>query len=131
MLAPLSVSLVALFIEYAHAQIRFARTYGGANDDWAYSVRQTSDGRYIVAGYTRSFGAGYSDFFLIKTDAYGNVQWAKTYGGTGYDYPYSVRQTSDGGYIVAGYTLSFGAGIPDIFFYQDGCKRKHRFVWNS
>ncbi|MFZ8833901.1 MAG: T9SS type A sorting domain-containing protein, partial [Candidatus Caldipriscus sp.] len=116
MLAPLSVSLVALFIEYAHAQVvRFAKTYGGINWDFAQSVQQTSDGGYIMAGYTYSFGAGGSDIFLIKTDASGNVQWAKTYGGTNNERAYSVRQTSDGGYIVAGWTYSFGAGDWDIF----------------
>jgi hypothetical protein len=116
MLAPLSVSLVALFIEYAHAQVvRFAKTYGGINWDFAQSVQQTSDGGYIMAGYTYSFGAGGSDIFLIKTDASGNVQWAKTYGGTNNERAYSVRQTSDGGYIVAGWTFSFGAGNGDLF----------------
>jgi uncharacterized delta-60 repeat protein len=88
----------------------FAKTYGGAYYDGAYSVRQTSDGGYIVAGYTTSFGAGYSDFFLIKTDANGNIIWAKTYGGIYGDRASSVQQTSDGGYIVAGATASFGAG---------------------
>jgi hypothetical protein len=68
-----------------------------------------------VAGWTNSFGAGGSDFFLVKTDANGNVQWAKTYGGTSYDGAYSVQQTSDGGYIVAGNTNSFGAGGSDVF----------------
>jgi hypothetical protein len=96
--------------------ISFAKTYGGTNYDKAYSVRQTSDGGYIVAGYTTSFGAGWSDFFLIKTDANGNVQWAKTYGGTRWDYASSVQQTSDGGYIVAGGTYSFGAGWDDDIF---------------
>jgi TolB-like protein len=93
----------------------FAKTYGGTNYDWARSVQQTSDGGYIVAGYTTSFGSGYEDIFLIKTDASGNLQWAKTYGGTYWDVAYSVQQTSDGGYIVAGYTGSFGAGYEDIF----------------
>jgi hypothetical protein len=68
-----------------------------------------------VAGFTYSFGAGYSDLFLIKTDANGNVQWAKTYEGTDDNLAYSVQQTSDGGYIVAGRTRSFGAGSYDIF----------------
>jgi uncharacterized delta-60 repeat protein len=93
----------------------FAKTYGGDSDDRANSFQQTSDGGYILAGYTSSFGVDSSDIFLIKTDANGNVQWAKTYGGTYDDRAYSVQQTSDGGYIVAGRTASFGAGYYDIF----------------
>jgi uncharacterized delta-60 repeat protein len=95
--------------------IIWAKTYGGTGDDYAYSVQQTSDGGYIVAGYTYSFGAGGYDFFLVKTDANGNIQWAKTYGGTNLDSASSVQQTSDGGYIVAGWTNSFGAGSSDAF----------------
>jgi len=117
-LALLSVFLVALFTEYTHA-VTFAKTYGGGNDDrsrWDRCVQQTSDGGYIVAGYTNSFGAGGYDILLIKTDANGNLQWAKTYGGTSdNDYAYSVQQTSDGGYIVTGITYSFGAGGGDFF----------------
>jgi hypothetical protein len=106
-LALLSVSLVALFTQYAHAQVvKFAKTYRGTSWDEASSVQQTSGGGYIVAGYTNSFGAGNYDFFLIKTDANGDTVWAKTYGGTRHDYAYSVQQTSDGGYIVAGVTHS-------------------------
>ena len=82
--------------------IAFAKTFGGSFDDWAYSVQQTSDGGYIVAGYTRSFGAG--DVFLLKTDASGNLQWAKTFGGSSYEEASSVQQTSDGGYICLLYT---------------------------
>jgi len=92
-----------------NGNIQWAKTYGGTDWDWAYSVQQTSDGGYIVAGYTYSFGAD-GDIFLIKTDANGNIIWAKTYGGTDVDLAYSVQQTSDGGYIVAGTTSSFGAG---------------------
>ncbi len=107
--------MLALFTQYAHAQVRFAKTYGGTNDEWASSVQQTSDGGYIMAGRTRSFGAGNLDIFLIKTDEFGNLQWAKAYGGTGHDLAFSVQQTSDGGYIVAGLTHSFGAGNGDFF----------------
>ena len=99
----------------ADGNLEWAKTYGGTGDDLAYSVQQTSDGGYIVAGETRSFGAGNNDVFLIKTDADGNVQWAKTYGGTGNDVGWAVQQTSDGGYIVAGETRSFGAGLSDVF----------------
>jgi uncharacterized protein YuzE len=106
--------ILALFTQYAYAQVvRFAKTYGGTGSEWAFSVRQTSDGGYIVVGTTQSFGAGNWDVFLIKTNAFGNLQWAKTYGGAGNDLAYSVQQTSDGGYIVAGYTYSFGAGNDD------------------
>jgi len=99
----------------ANGNVQWAKTYGGTDDDRVYSVQQTSDGGYIVAGTTWSFGAGSADLFLIKTDANGNIIWAKTYGGTYYEYASSVQQTSDGGYIVVGGTSSFGAGSPDIF----------------
>ena len=106
--------ILALFTQYAYA-VTFAKTYGGTDEDVARFVQQTSDGGYIVVGETYSFGAGYSDIFLIKTDAYGNIQWAKTYGGTYYDYAYSVQQTSDGGYIVAGHIGVLFGDYMDIF----------------
>jgi hypothetical protein len=115
-LALLNVSLVALFTQSAYAQVRFVKTYGGTEDDRAYAVQQTSDGGYIVAGSTRSFSGGRDDIILVKTDANGNIIWAKTYEGTDddMDRAYAVQQTSDGGYIVAGSTRSFGAGRHDI-----------------
>jgi uncharacterized delta-60 repeat protein len=93
----------------------WTHTYGGSNHDWACSVQQTADGGYIVAGYTHSFGAGYSDFFLVKTNSQGDTLWTRTYGGSDYDNAYSVQQTADGGYIVAGFTDSFGAGRSDVY----------------
>ncbi len=99
----------------ASGAVSWAKTYGGSSgDDWAYSIQQTSDGGYIVAGYTDSFGEGFYDLFVIKLDASGAVSWKKTYGGSSYDRAFSIQQTSDGGYIVAGYTNSFGAGNNDI-----------------
>ena len=80
------------------------RTYGGIGYEDALSVVQTSDGGYAIAGYTASFGAGASDFWLVKTDANGNMEWNKTYGGTNADVAYSIIQTSDGGYALAGFT---------------------------
>ncbi len=93
----------------------WSRTYWGSGDDYARSIQQTSDGGYIVAGYTNSFGAGLYDFYLVKTDSIGNTLWTRTYGGSGDDYARSVQQTIDGGYIVAGYTRSFGAGLYDFY----------------
>jgi hypothetical protein len=92
-------------------EMQWDKTYGGLYDDVAYSVQQTSDGGYVVCGFTGSFGAGYEDFWLVKTDSNGNMAWNRTYGGKNSDYAYSVQQTSDNGYIMAGDTYSLGAGL--------------------
>jgi hypothetical protein len=93
----------------------WSENYGGTNSDEAYSVVQTSDGGYALAGYTGSFGAGSWDFYLVKTDLTGTMLWNKTYGGTNSDVAHSVVQTSDGGYALAGYTNSFGIGGNDVY----------------
>ncbi|MFH1010392.1 MAG: hypothetical protein V1784_04055 [bacterium] len=93
----------------------WTRTFGGSNDDYGYCIRQTTDAGYIVAGLTWSFGAGYADFYLVKTNSQGDTLWTRTYGGSGIDEASSVQQTTDGGYIVAGYTWSFGAGNYDFY----------------
>lgn len=93
----------------------WSKTFGGANNDEGWSVDITSDGAYIVGGWTESFGNGLADFYLIKTDADGVEIWNKTYGGTASDSGISVLQTSDEGYIFSGTTRSFGAGAADVW----------------
>ncbi len=93
----------------------WTRTLGGSDDDEAYSVQQTSDGGFVIVGYTNSYGAGWWDVYLIKTDDGGNEVWTQTFGGTGFDEGYSVQQTSDGGYIITGSTYSFGAAAYNVY----------------
>jgi hypothetical protein len=97
-------------------KLLWQKTYGGANSDGGFSVQQTPDGGYVIAGDTWSFGAGGDDVYLVKTDASGNQLWQRTYGGTLDDFGYSVQLTSDGGYVIVGYTNSFGAGGYDVYF---------------
>jgi hypothetical protein len=92
----------------------WTRTYGGPDYDIGHCVRQTSDGGFIIAGETRSYGAGNSDFYLIKTDAAGDTSWTRTYGGDRDDVARSV-QCVNNGYTVAGYTESFGGFDNDAF----------------
>jgi hypothetical protein len=95
--------------------IQWTRTIGGGDEDKGYSIIQTTDGGYAVAGYTISFGAGDRDVYVVKLDGSGNLQWTRTIGGSNWDEGHSIIQTTDGGYVVAGYTISFGAGATDVY----------------
>ncbi|MDD5529934.1 MAG: T9SS type A sorting domain-containing protein [bacterium] len=102
--------------------ILWAKTFGGINDDIGKSVQETSDGGFIIVGGTASFGTGYYDAYLIKTNSTGDTLWTKTFGGTYWDEGYSVQQVSDGGFIIAGYTGSFGAGYYDTYLIRVGAQ---------
>src|SRR3990170_885419 len=102
----------------ADGAVEWQKTYGGDNADEAHSIQQTSDGGYVVAGRTRSFGAGKVDFWVLKLRPDGTVDWEKTYGGEDWDDARSIQQTRDGGYVVAGSTSSFvtrGEETPDMW----------------
>ena len=107
----------------------WTKTFGGSGTDLAQSVQPTSDGGYIIAGSTDSYGAGGGDAYLVKTDADGNQVWAKTFGGAGGDGASSVRQTSDGGYIVAGATDSYGQGNGDLWLVKTDASGNE--TWSS
>jgi len=105
------------------------QTHGGLGNDGACCIIQTYDGGYAIAGDTDSFGAGNRDFWLVKTDRFGDHVWNQTYGGTGQDYGTSVVQTSDGGFVIVGNTMSFGAGIYDILLIKTDASGNHQ--WNQ
>lgn len=93
----------------------WAKTYGGMTQDAGVSIVQTSDGGFIAAGTTNSFGAGNYDMYVVRLSSDGGVMWSKAYGGTNVDGAASIIQTSDGGFIAAGSTYSFGAGVSDMY----------------
>lgn len=93
----------------------WTRVKGGGGWDTGWSIQRTIDGGYILTGETNSYGPGSYNVYLVKTDSLGSTLWQKALGGNGVDYGRSVKQTPDGGYIVAGYTYSFGAGKDDMY----------------
>lgn len=104
------------------------RSFGGAGVDVGESVQETADGGVIVAGYTTSFGDGGIDVLLVKTDSDGNKEWHETLGGPGDDAAWSVEETEDGGYLVLGYTDSYGIGRFDVWLLKTDAEGVE--VWN-
>jgi hypothetical protein len=112
----------------AAGTVQWNQTYGGADSDSARGLVQTSDGGYALAGRTGSPPADY-DFWLVKTDASGTEQWNQTYGGTNTDWAFAVVQMSDGGYVLAGYTYSLGAGNADAWLIRTDATGN--IMWNQ
>jgi hypothetical protein len=93
------------------------KTYGGAESDKAYAIARASDG-YVVAGDTQSKGAGDDDAWVIKVDLSGDLLWDRTAGGSGFDMPSCIAASSSGGYVVGGFTFSFGNGYRDFWLFK-------------
>lgn len=102
--------------------VEWEKTFGGPDIDEGSSVRETIDGGYIIVGYTTSYGSGANDLWLIKTDSEGNYDWMKTFGGSNDDVGFSALETIDGGYIVTGYTASYGRGNNDLWLIKTDSK---------
>lgn len=118
----ITASLTIAFLLIANqlfSQTMFQKTYGGAAIEYGYAAIQTSDGGYAIAGHTQAFGAGDYDFYLIRTNSTGDTLWTRTYGGSGEDRCLSLQQTNDGGFIMAGYTISFGSGTDGLLVKTD------------
>jgi hypothetical protein len=114
-LLPVCFLLVFFLVSFSRAQQTFIRTYGGPDDEEGRMVQQTSDGGYTVSGWTRSFGAGDYDYYLVKTNASGDTEWTRTYGGPTDDRGGYAEQTADGGYILSGFSLPPGDSFGDIY----------------
>jgi hypothetical protein len=91
------------------------RIFGRTGDDYGYSVQQTLDGGYVVVGYTTPMGSSHTDLLLVKVSATGDTLWSRTYGGALHEVGYSVQQTRDGGYIITGYTDSYGGANGNLW----------------
>jgi len=95
--------------------LQWDRVYGGIEEDRAFSVIQTPDSGFAIVGFTQSYGAGLYDIYLVRTNASGDTVWTRTYGGSEYDGAYSIAQTPGGGFIIGGWTWSFGEGRNDFY----------------
>ena len=106
--------------------IQWQKTIGGNGDDILYSIQQTTDGGYILGGSSNAAlyddksekTLGYYDYYVVKLDAAGNIEWQKTIGEINFDYLRYIQQTSDGGYILGGYSNSYNAGKKTEFLFE-------------
>jgi hypothetical protein len=111
-------------------QKEWEKTFCGSQEDVGYSVKETRDNGYVVAGTTKSFGMGSEYLWLIKTDAKGTKQWEKIFGGfvsSSGDGAWAVDEAQDGGYIITGYTRSFGAGAKDLWLVKTDANGKEQW----
>jgi hypothetical protein len=99
----------------SQGKLQWEKYYGGGRSDYANAMCHVDGEGYMVVGSTWSLGNGEADAYLLKIDEEGNEQWSRTFGGPYYERASSVQQTDDGGFIVAGWTTSFGNGGVDMF----------------
>ncbi|MCC6486952.1 MAG: hypothetical protein IT364_05575 [Candidatus Hydrogenedentes bacterium] len=107
----------------------WSNTFGGILREDGEPVLDTSDGGYLIAGFTTTFGAGDTDMYLVKTDAAGNKDWSRTYGGPEGEKVFDIESAFDGGFALGGYTESFGAGQTDMYLVKTN--RKCRVQWSK
>ena len=125
----LIIILFSVFFVNAQPPSRFYTKFGGNGDDVAYSAKPTLDRQYIIAGSTSSYGSGNTDVYLVKLDSMGQIIWHKMFGGFGNDIGKSVIQLADSGYVIAGFTNSFGAGGYDAYLIKTD--KNGNLIWQT
>ncbi len=115
LLLGLTFLILSASTTWAQPEEEWNRTFGGPGHEVGGPISKTQDGGYVLTGMTESYGAGNGDLWLVKVDREGGRVWDRTFGGKGVDVGESVTEAEDGGYIVAGYTTSFGAGGKDAW----------------
>jgi len=125
LLCTIAIIVALFFTQCTFAQaptIQWQKSFGGSSSDKAYTVQQTTDGGYVLAGESWStdgdvsgnHGNGKNDYWITKLDSNGNLQWQKCLGGSDYEVAYSIQQTADGGYVIAGYSYSSDGNVTGI-----------------
>jgi len=109
--------------------VEWEKHHGGEDDEAAFSVALTKDGGFIVVGDTKSSGAGVNDLWILKTDSAGEMDWEQIYGGAKADSANSILALDDGGYIIVGYTGSYGAGAYDVWLLKTDADGN--ILWNN
>ncbi|MGB8951245.1 MAG: DJ-1/PfpI family protein [Candidatus Aminicenantales bacterium] len=108
--------------------LKWAYTYGGSNSEGARDVYEASDGNLLITGYSFSEGSGDADILVIKMDSDGKEIWSKTFGGSGTEYGNELMEVNDG-YLVTGYTTSFGSGSKDVYLVK--IDRNGKELWSK
>ncbi len=103
----------------ANGDLLWLKNFGGAGIEEGYGLSLTSDGGYVICGFSTSFGTGDEDAFLIKVNDSGNQLWSKNYGGTSNEIALSVASTPDGGFVMTGFTKSFGDSLDMLLIKTD------------
>jgi len=113
--------------DFPDDSLLWAQTFGGHAADGGYGLCRTENGGFLIVGYTFSHGMGDADLLVVKTDSHGKKIWSKVFGGAGTEYGYDCLAV-DGGYLVTGYTTSFGNGSKDVYLIK--IDRKGEEIWS-
>ncbi|MCP4427395.1 MAG: hypothetical protein GY803_23145 [Chloroflexi bacterium] len=110
-------------------ELLWSKTYGGEGSDNGWAIVETEDDGFLITGFTNSFGAGEMDIYLVRTDAKGNMLWERTYGGPKSEFGWAMAPTTDGGYVLAGQTDSFGEGDKDGYLVKVSAEGEE--IWSQ